>query len=366
MHHRLDAPRPDSVRSGDLMQHVEMRDYCGDYEDIAEFWHRVWIPEYGGKMWVTAADAAFFRWLVGPQSGALCPVAYDGTKLVGSLFSVPHSLRIGSSVHDIGLAFGLTVGPDHRRFALPLIERLHRDNAERGFAFTLGTVVNDPTSPSNRFWTKYAQAFPQNLSFLFPVNYWAKGLAPGVLARAGIKRWERMAMQALGPLIQLTPHRHDPHVRSYQSADLEQCAQILHKSSAGFDWALTWPPEQLTHRLEGPTCGTLVFERDGCVRGMVNYYCLSMQGRERVLAAVIALWADDGLTGAQRVRLLSHVCNHLRERGVHLVTAPRCAMMPAPAFLANLFFPVPGPWHLVALWPKVPLPLPKTWSLLVM
>ncbi len=76
---------------------------------------------------------------------------------------------------------------------------------------------------------------------------------------------------------------------------------------------------------------------------MVNYYCLSMQGRERVLAAVIALWADDGLTGAQRVRLLSHVCNHLRERGVHLVTAPRCAMMPALAFLANLFLPVPGP-----------------------
>jgi hypothetical protein len=92
---------------------------------------------------------------------------------------------------------------------------------------------------------------------------------------------------------------------------------------------------------------------------MVNYYCLSMQGRERVLAAVIALWADDGLTGAQRVRLLSHVCNHLRERGVHLVTAPRCAMMPAPAFLANLFFPVPGPWHLVALGPFRRCPNPE-------
>ena len=118
-----------------------MRDYCGDYEDIVEFWHRVWIPEYGGKMWVTATDAAFFRWLVGPQSGALCSVAYEGTKLVGSLFSVPHSLRIGSSVHDIGLTFGLTVDPDHRRFALPLVERLHRHNAERGIAFTLGTVA---------------------------------------------------------------------------------------------------------------------------------------------------------------------------------------------------------------------------------
>jgi hypothetical protein len=67
------------------MQHVELRDYCGDYEDVAQFWDRVWIPEDGGKMWVTAGDAAFFRWLVCAQSGALCPVAYDGTKLVGSL-----------------------------------------------------------------------------------------------------------------------------------------------------------------------------------------------------------------------------------------------------------------------------------------
>jgi hypothetical protein len=51
------------------MQHVEMRDYCGDYEDVAELWDRVWVPEYGGKMWMTVADAAFFRWLVGPNTG---------------------------------------------------------------------------------------------------------------------------------------------------------------------------------------------------------------------------------------------------------------------------------------------------------
>jgi hypothetical protein len=350
------------------MQHIEMREYCGDYRDLAEFWERIWLPEYAGKMWVTAADAAFFRWLVGPQSGALCPAAYAGTKLVGSVFSVPYSLRIGSSVHPIGVTFGFTVDPDHRHLAFPLVERLRRRNAERGITFAIGTVVNDPTSPSYRFWTKYAQACPQNLSSLFPVSYWVKGLAPRLLARASVKRWERLSSRALGPLLRLTPHRHDPHVRSYRTADLERCGQILDKASASFDWALIWPPEQLAHRLEGPPCGTLVFERDGCVQGMVNYHCLHMQGRERVLAAVIALWADDGLTGMQRVRLLGHVCNQLRERGVHFVVAARCAMMPAPAFLANLFLPVPGPWHLFALWTRaaVPLALPKTWSLLVM
>jgi hypothetical protein len=348
------------------MQHVELRDYSGDYQDLAELWDQVWIPEYAGKTWIPAADAAFYRWLVGPESGALCPVAYDRTKLVGSLLSLPYSLRVGSSVHAIQVAFGLTVGADHRRLTLPLIERLHRHSAERGIAFTLGTVVNDPASPSNRFWTKYAQAFPHNLSFLFPVNYGAKGLAPDVLARAGISRWERLAAQTLGPLLQMTPYRNDPNVRTYRPADLGQCVQILNKATAGFDWAVIWQPEQLSHRFEGPPCGTLVFERDGHIQGMVNYHSLAMQGRERVLAAVIALWADDGLTGAQRVRLLGHVCSHLRERGIHLVTAQRCAMMPASAFAANLFFPVPGPWRLVALWPKVPLTLPRTWSLLVM
>ena len=60
-----------------------------------------------------------------------------------------------------------------------------------------------------------------------------------------------------------------------------------------------WPPERLSHRLEGPVCETLVFERNGRVQGLVNYNCFFMQGRERVLAAMIALWADDGLTGMQ-------------------------------------------------------------------
>jgi len=266
------------------------------------------------------------------------------------------------------LTFGLTLDADHGRLAISLVERLRRHSAERGISFALGTIANDPTSPSHRFWTKYAQAFPQNLTFLFPVNYWGKMLAPQVLARAGVKHWERLASRALGPLFPLTPYRHDPHVRSYRTSDLERCGQILDKASAGLDWALMWPRERLSHRLEGPACETLLFERDGCVQGLMNYNCFFMQGRERVLAAMIALWADDGLTAVQRVRFLGHACNHMRARGVHLVVAQRSAMMPAPAFLANLFLPFPGLGRLAALWTgtTVPLPLPKTWSLLVL
>ena len=347
------------------MAGIEIQDYRGDFEDLAELARRVWVPEYGGQTWVPIPDAAFLRWRLGPQSGALCPVAYDGTKLVGSVFSVPHSLRIGSSVFPISLYTGFTVDPDRRRLALPLIERLRQENEERGVAFGVGMVLDDPRSASYRFWTKYAQAFPHNFRFLFRGGYWAKFLGPHALARAGVQAWERLASRALGPLLRFTPHGYDPHVRSYRAGDLERCAQMLDKASIGFDWAMVWQPKQLSSQLENPAYQTLVFERDGQVQGMVNYHCFSLHGRETIRAALIDLWAGDDLTGGQRVRLLSHLCTDLRERDVHAVVAPRSAMMPTAAFVANLFIPAAQHFRIgIFLTPRtIPLAAPKTWSL---
>ena len=348
------------------MQGVELQDYRGDFQDIAELVRRVWVAEYGGKHLVPIPDAAFLRWRVGLESGALCPAAYDGTNLVGSVFSLPHSLRIGSSVYPVALYTALTVDPDHRRLALPMVEHLRRHSEERGIAFAIGMVPNDPSSISYRFWTKYAQTFPQKFRFLFRGSYWAKFLAPRELTRAAIDTWQRLAGRTLGPLLRLTPHGRDPRVRPYRAADLERCAQLLDKASAGFDWALVWPPEQLAHYLGNPASGTLVFERDGRVQGMVSYHCLVLEGREAVRTALIDLWADD-LTGAERVRLVSHLCSELRERGVHLVIAPHCAMMPTAAFLANLFLPGSEHFHVGAFFMRrvVALSPPKTWSMVV-
>jgi len=347
------------------MASIDIQDYRGDFEDIAELARRVWVPEYAGQTWVPIPDAEFLRWRLAPEAGALCPVAYDGTTLVGSVFSVPHSLRVGGTVHPIALFTGFTVDAEHRRLALPLIARLRRDNEERGMAFGIGMVLDDPTSISYRFWTKYAEAFPQNFRFIFRGGYWAKFIGPHALARAGIQAWERLASRVCGPLLRFTPHAYDPRVRAYRKSDLERCAQMLDRYSAGFDWAMVWQPQQLASQLENPAYQTLVFERDGKVCGMVNYHCFSLQGREAIRAALVDLWADDGLTGAERVRLLSHLCFDLRERDVHAVVAPRSAMMPTAAFLANLFMPAPQNFRIgVFLTPRtIPLAPPKTWSL---
>jgi hypothetical protein len=347
------------------MQDIEL--YHGDFEDVAELTRRVWLPEYGGKTWVALPDGAFFRWQ-GSQNGARCVAAYDGTKLIGSTFSFPYSLRIGSSVLPSALISGFTVDPDHRRVALPLLQRLRRHHEDQGIGFSLGVVLSDPTSISCRFWTKYAETFPQNFRFLFPIGYWVKVLAPGRMARAGVKAWERTASRVLGSMLRFTPHRYDPDVRPYGASDLEQCAQILDKASDAIDWALVWSPEHLKNQLESSLSGTFVFERHGRVRGMVNYHTLLLQGRESVRTALIDLWADDGLTGAERIRLLSHLCTDLRERDVHLVMALRCAMMPISAFAGNLFLPTPAQFQMGAFFTGGPisLPLPKTWNLVMM
>lgn len=347
------------------MAYVEIRDYEGDFEDIVDLTKRVWVPEYGGQTWVPIPDAAFLRWKLAAQGGAVCLAAYEGTKLVGTVFLVPHALRIREIVHPVVMCTGFTVAPEHRRLALPLIERLRRAGEERGMAFGIGMVLDDQKSASYRFWTKYAEAFPRNFRFVISGGYWGKFLAPHVLARAGIEAWERMASRALGPLLRCTPYDYDKNVRCYCAADLEQCTQIVEKTSAGLDWAMSWKPEKLSAQLENPEFTTLVLERDGKIRGMVNSHCFSLRGRELIRAAMIDLWTDNDMTGGERVRLLSHLCAHLREQDVHAVVAARCAVTPAAAFLVNLFVPAAQKFR-IGVFPtqrSISFTPPKTWNL---
>jgi hypothetical protein len=350
------------------MAGIEIREYHGDYADLAEFGRRVWIDEYGGKTWIPIPDPAFMRWRVSPESGGRTLVAYQGTKLVGTVFSFPQSLRIGDSVFPVAICTGFSVDPEYRGAALPLIQRLRSDIEERGFAFGIGTVLDDPASASFRFWTKYATTFPQKFKFVFTTGYWAKFLGTRALARAGIGAWERMANRVFGPVLRFTPFKYDPRVRPYRSADLQRCAQMLARTTAGFDWAMDWQPAPLAAQLGASVFHTLVFERDGEVKGMVNCHAAAMHGRETVNAVFLDLWAEDGLSGAERVRLLSHLCRYLMDRDIHALVAPRSTMMPTAAFLANLFIPAPQRFHIGAFpaSQSAPLTPPARWDLTIM
>ncbi len=200
-----------------MVNAIEIRDYCGDFEDVAELTCRVWTAASRDKIWFFLWDAAFFRWQLRAQCGALCAAAYHGTKLVGGAFSSPRSLRIGASVLPVALGMWYAVEPDYRRVALPLMEALRQRHEERGIAFTIGVMSSDSSSLAYRFWTKYARTFPQRMNFLFPLGFWIKVLAPQRLQRAGVNVWERLGSLALGPLLRLTLPASSMNVRPYRA-----------------------------------------------------------------------------------------------------------------------------------------------------
>jgi GNAT superfamily N-acetyltransferase len=355
--------------AGQVVSGIEIRPYHGDFEDVAALARRVWIAAYGGQAWFPLWDAAFFRWQFGAEKAALSMAACDGDKLVGSILSMPHTLRIGSSVFPVALSSWVTVDPDYRN--LPIVMRLmeasRRRHREHGLVLSLGLVSGDQKSLAYRFWTQYEKTYPRKLRFLFRLGIWTKLLAPQAVARAGLPGWQRPTTRLLAPLLRASPFGPDPAVRPYGSADLEACRRMLDRASARHDWALVWSPQRLANQLDHPAARTLVLERGGQVRAIVNYHCLSFQREHALRAAMIDLWADDSLNLAQRVRLLGHICQDMRERNIEIVLAPRCAMMPAAALAANLFLPAPGAAHMVAMFPHpgIALAPPKSWSLLM-
>ena len=347
------------------MAGFEIRQYEGDFEDVVELTRRVWVAQYGGRTWVPIPDAAFLRWKLKEQAGAVCPVAYHGTTLIGTIFAVPHAVRIGGQVYKVGMCTGFTVDPEYRRTALPLVEEMRRAGEERGMAFGIGMVLDDPKSASYQFWSKYSQAFPDKFRFIFGGGYWGKFLAPSVMARAGIEAWERAASRIFAPVLPFTPFGYDKNVRPYRASDLPRCAEIVDKSAAACDWAMAWDRDLLAGQLANPEYTTLVLERDGAIRGMANSHCFSLHGREPIRAAMIDLWADDGMTGGERIRLLSHLCKVLCEKNVHAVVAARSSITPAAAFVSNVFVPAAQKFHL-GVFPtarQVSFTPPKTWSL---
>jgi hypothetical protein len=165
--------------------------------------------------------------------------------------------------------------------------------------------------------------------------------------------------------MRLTPHGYDADVRLYRASDLDRCADMIERGSIDIDWAMRWSPAELGEQLAGPSFVTLVHERDGRVEGMVNCHCFRLHGRELIRCAMIDLWAHQNMNFAERVRLVGHLCTHLRNQGVHAVVAPRSTAMPTGALLANLF--VPGAQHFrIGIFPtkRTPPDLapPRTWS----
>ena len=349
------------------MARTEIREYDGDFTDAFQLIRRTWTSTYTGKMWFPLWDSAFLNWQVG-HNRRWCLAAYDGTRVVGCIFSARHSLQIGSRVFPITLTSWFTVAPEYRRtrVAANIIDELGRRHQESEMALTLGVVSGDQTSKAHRYWSHYERMAPENCRFLFRIGFWAKVLNPQTVRDASLKWWERWQTRLLGRVLRATPWPVLEGMRPYRSSDLTACAGLVQRANDDLEWTIRWSPDDLQSQLEGPVPRTLVYEERGEVRALVNYHHLRLQGREPIQAALIDLCATPGLNALVRSRLLSTLCARLAEERVDLVLCLRSSAFATAALVANAFTPLPASDNVVALFQRtdVPLARPRTWNLL--
>ena len=123
--------------------------------------------------------------------------AYQGTKIVGSIFSIPCSLRIGSAVRTVPIITGFAVDPDHRRAAVPLVERIRRLHAEREIAFGIGGFGGSRSSASRlQFLDEILARISAEISFLFQTGHWFD-TGPRRHGAGQHHPWERLASNTL-------------------------------------------------------------------------------------------------------------------------------------------------------------------------
>ena len=125
------------------MARVDIREYSGGCKHLVALTE---IPGYGGRIWFSRPGASLLRDKIRPGTGALCLVAYEGEPKVGSVFSVPRSLRINWKRYCVAMQTGLSVEPGNLRVALPLIERLWRadDNAASRLGSAWSSTIHHP------------------------------------------------------------------------------------------------------------------------------------------------------------------------------------------------------------------------------
>ncbi|MDJ0825773.1 MAG: GNAT family N-acetyltransferase [Rhodobacter sp.] len=334
--------------------------YTGDFEDVAELTARAWAEAYGGTHRYLLWDAAFLRWQFGRDPARLSVAAYRDGALVGAYLATPHDVRVHGTNHRSALCSWCVVAPEHRDpgLAIGLINALGARLKAHGCAFGIGFVSGDEGSLADRFWRAYSRTYPDKLRFAGALAAWVRVLNPRRFSAAMLAGWERISARLLGPAANALPLGAGLTLRPYRDDDLEACASALKARSAGADWTLDWSTAALSEQLQGPVTNTVVLDRDGRPQAFANYHGLALFGRSRLSAAMVDLIADAGLGLVRRTRFLAALCRHLRRQGYDLVMAVRGCLTAAPAFLANMFVPMPGVGRIATIFPQTEIPAP--------
>lgn len=334
-----------------MLEGLSIETFKGDYEGLERMAHASWRDEYGEASFPNFYRPAFLRYLFDRIPAAKKDhllAAYKGGEVVGFLANLPQKFELHGRVYGAVYSCLLVVRKEYLRkgIALDLVRTAVESNRKYGYDFSLLTLE---TGHRSTLMMDKLRAEGNRIESVRKSGVMARILDLGrVDASEDLKGYEKAAIRLLGAH---RPPKAAPGVdlREYRASDLDACHALLDRYRQTVALARLCDQAELAPELDCPDVArTLVWEKDGRVRAMVNFVLHDHLGKKVERWAWINHVAFPDLDRAERTAFLRAYLARIREAGCIGTIDFAKRGWPAGPFYRARFIPYPRAVNLVS------------------
>ncbi len=299
-----------------MLSDISIEPFRGDLMGLEKVAHSSWRDEYGIESFPNFYRPAFLKYLFDriKDDGYLI-AAYRGNEIVSFLANLPQRFHFqGKTFRAVYSCLMVTRRELLRRgIGKALINEALKLNQSLQIDFSLLTLEKGHRS------TKMIRNFEETGHPVEKVkrNYVLARILdlPSVIDSEGLKKWESAAIRIIGA------HRRPKDsssvsVREYRSEDIDACLNLLDQYKDSVELSLIWERDELGCELEFPGVSqTLVFEKSGKVKGLINFIYHEHLGKTKKRWAWINHVAYPKLSAKERYGFIQAFLKYIMEAG---------------------------------------------------
>ncbi|HDT13573.1 MAG TPA: GNAT family N-acetyltransferase [Candidatus Aminicenantes bacterium] len=334
-----------------MIDGVVIETFRGDYEGLERMAHASWRDEYGAASFPNFYRPAFLRYLfdrIPEEKKDHLMAAYKDGEIVAFLANLPQRFHFQGGLYAAVYSCLLVVRKEflRRGLALEMIRAAVELNKKHGYDFSLLTLERGHRSTA---MMEKLKAQGHRIERVRRSGVMARVLdLDRVDGAEGLKGYEKTAIKILGAH---RPPKAAPGVtlRDYHPSDLDACHALLERHKDTVRLALAWDRRDLAVELDRPEVArTLVWERDGAIRALVNFIRHDQLGERVERYAWINHVAFPDLAPGERAAFLRAYLARIREDGYVATVDFGKRGWPAGPFYRARFIPYPRAVNLVS------------------
>jgi len=295
---------------------ISIEPFRGDYEELQKMAHLSWRDEYGMDSFPNFYRPEFLRFLFERKSKKpFLLAAYRGNEIVSFLANLSQSFNLRGKMCRAVYSCLMVTRKEWLRKGLgnAIIQEALKNNKELNCDFALLTL--EPGHRSTHMINKLKES-GSPVEFVKKNHVIARILDyDRVIRSENLKTWEKAVLKLIGAHRKPQPNP-TISLREYRAEDLDACLGLLNGYQSRVSLSLVWKREELGQELDHPDVSqTLVFERDGEVKGVINFIYHEHLGYTRERWAWINHVAFPDLTGRERKGFVQAFLKYAKDAG---------------------------------------------------